>query len=185
MPKKHDDKPTHADPKSKAQSSSHAHTAAAASTPSTTTFTITPAQFTFLGSLTPLTDAQVAHLRRVSPDVSAALNAEVIQAIHDNPALGGPDRAARITALLAQQGKLVAIDAVLEPLGQLVTNNLLAVNAELGDDVYEALKVAKALEKTQPELARKLQAADDWSKAHHPGHAAAAKPAPVKPKPTT
>jgi hypothetical protein len=179
MPKKSSTKTTSSTPKKKpatpAKTKSTASSAKSskslaktASLASVTTFSLTADQSAFLKSLSPVTDAQIAHLRKVPTDVKLALNEQVVQAIHDNLALGGPDRAARITVLLAQQAKLVAVNAVLEPLVALVTNSLLAVNAELGDDAYEALKVANALIKTQPELARAMKPVDDWSRAHHP-----------------
>jgi hypothetical protein len=170
--------------KTKATKPSKTH-AKGKSTPSSTTRSLTPAQTAFVVALPPVSDIEVAHSRKVPADIALAFNADVIAAIHDNLALGGPDRATRITTLLAQQGKLAAVNEVLAPMLALVTNNLLAVNAELGDDIYEALKVATALEKTQPELVRSMKTADDWSKSHHAAHHAKAKPAQIKANATT
>jgi hypothetical protein len=185
MTKKHDDPTPYFEPKPKAHSSPHAGADDAASTPSANIFDLTPDLVAFVKTLTAIATNKIARLRKVPSDVRRALSDQVIQAIHDNPALGGPARAARITELLAQQGKLMAVNEVLVPLVQLVSNNLVAVNSELGDDVYEALKVAAALERSQPELTMAMQAAADWSRSYHPAHHAKPKTTSNKDKPTT
>jgi hypothetical protein len=81
--------------------------------------------------------------------------------------------------LLDQQTKLLGVNAVIVPLEQLVSQNLLFVNAQLAQNLSQTLKIAEALERTEPDLAKAFKPAEDWNKSHHATHHAAKKPDPT------
>ena len=151
---------------------------ATATTANTATFVLTKEQNDFVGTLTSKSAFDVTHTQKVGSDVASVFTPQLLQTISANPALGGPARAATIQALLDQQTKLLGVNAVIVPLAQLVSQNLLSVNAQLAQNLSQTLKIAEALERTEPDLAKAFKPAEDWNKSHHATHHAAKKPDP-------
>jgi hypothetical protein len=161
MPKKHADHEEH--------EVHHAHKAADddSNAAAPTTYAFSAAQIALLKTLGFLSEQEIAHMRKVAPDVGAAFTAQVVQAISANPILGGPARAQTITDLLAQQAKLLDVAGVANPIARLIAQNLLSVNAQLAQNISEPLKVATALAQTQPNLLEELATLVAWNQAHH------------------
>jgi len=146
-------------------------------------FTLTPEQIALIKSLHFMSDYEVAHARRASPDVADAFDESAVHAIEAHAELGGAPRGEKIRALKADHAKLAAIAAIVGPIARLVGQALLRVDGALAVDAAEPLKVAHALESTRPELLQKLATLDKWSHAHH-RHAAShhrLPPPPAKP----
>jgi hypothetical protein len=142
-----------------------------------TTYAFSAKQVAVLKTLGFHSEQQLAHTRKVAPDVGGAFSAQVIAAITANPLLGGPARAQTITALLAQQAQLLDLASVANPIARLIAQNLLVVNAQLAQNISEPLKVANALAQTQPNLLEELATLVEWNQSHHGTARVAKKPA--------
>ncbi len=124
-----------------------------------------------------LSDYEIAHLRKASPDVATAFDANALATIENHAELGGPTRAAAIRALIDQHQQLAAIAAIVAPLARLVGQNLMSVDSQLAQNAGEPLRVAHSLHRSVPALLEGLDALDAWSHEHH-GRPSAHPPAP-------
>lgn len=142
---------------------------------------LTAAQKTLVSSLHFLSQYEIAHTPKVSPDIFAALDETTLATIENNGELGGKDRGKRIREARARHEQLIAIANVVGPIARVVGQALMRTDADLAREAGEPLKVAHALARTKPGLLEGLGAIDRWTRTHHKGGHASAIAAPTAP----
>lgn len=130
-------------------------------------FELSPDQRTFIRDLQFVADEQLKRSARVSRDIPEAFDAKVLGAVSGEPDLGGPARAKTIQDLLERHRRLVEISERIEPLSDLISQNLTVTAAALNEQAGVLNKLAKIFGKGKPQLAKALNATQVWSNKHH------------------
>jgi hypothetical protein len=130
-------------------------------------FELSGEQQSFAQTLTFVTEKEMKSTPKASRDVPTAFDDKALATISDEVLLGGPERASDIQRLTVRHRQLEDLAERIEPLSQLVAQNLVVTGAALAEHANLLNKLARVYSKTRPQLSKGLKSTLDWSKKHH------------------